>query len=82
MEKFLSIPFEWKAGSLNDNGIKLLKDRKIRWCYSKYFELYAKQAGRWLQVTYKKLTKEPNDDRWILQLVEPKYPQFSPSETY
>ena len=51
MKKFT---FEWLKGSLNDNGIKILKDNNILFGYDAYFRLMAQIGGKWYFVQYVK----------------------------
>ena len=53
--------FVWEEGSLNDNGIKLLKEAGIRFCYILQ-KLHAEKDGRWAPVEYRK----ENDYVWSM----------------
>lgn len=62
--------FIWERGSLNDNGIALLKACMIPFQYY-LFELYARDvSGVWCKVEYEKLPPAPgrNPDTWRLIL--------------
>ena len=54
-------PFVWESGSLNDNGIRLLKEAGIRFCYIMQ-KLHAEKLGKWCPVTY----KQENDYVWTM----------------
>jgi len=62
--------FVWEKGSLNSNGIRLLRERLIPYQYYR-FDLYARAfCGTWCKVEYKKLPPAPgrNPDTWIMIL--------------
>lgn len=83
MLEYLSIPFRWTSGSLNDNGIRLLKSRNIRTCYN-YESLYAKFSGHWFPVQYKRNPDGPDAESWLLSIVDPlpQFARFCPPDNY
>ena len=46
--------FKWEKGSINDNIIKYLQSKNIKFRYSEYFQLEAKIKGTWVRFDYKK----------------------------
>lgn len=84
MSKFLSIPFRWLSGSLNDNGIRLLREKGIRYCYNSTFNLYAKLGDHWYPVEYHRETNVPGCNDWILDIVppSPRFARFCPPDNY
>lgn len=46
--------FKWEKGTINDNIIKYLQSKNIKFRYSKYFQLEAKIKGTWVRFDYKK----------------------------
>lgn len=53
--------FEWLKGSLDDNGIKILKEHNILFAYDTYNRLKAKIGGKWYFVQYVKVYGDTYD---------------------
>lgn len=51
-----NLSFEWKDKSLNENAIRVLKEKGIPFRYSAYFELEMLYCGKYRLVQYKKNT--------------------------
>ena len=51
--------FHWESGSLNDNGIEILKRHEMKFCYI-CFSLHVLIRNRWCPVEYKKIS----GDHW------------------
>ena len=47
--KELLFSFVWEKGSLNDNIIKYLKSKNIRFRYGPYLQLIAQINGEWVR---------------------------------
>lgn len=70
MSNIISIPFVWERGSLNDNGIELLKEHGLEFCY-RMMKLCVRLNDRWCPVEYKK--RDYNDQsskEWLLEVVD------------
>ena len=70
MSNIISIPFKWERGSLNDNGIELLKKHGLEFGYQ-MMKLCVRLNGRWCPVEYKK--RDYNDQsskEWLLEVAD------------
>ena len=61
-EAMMTFYFVWENGSRNDNGIKILKEEGIRFCYILQ-HLHAEKGGKWCPVSYRKI----NDYVWAME---------------
>lgn len=44
--------FKWEKGSVNDNIIKYLNEKNIKWRYDEFFNLEAFIKGNWVKFDY------------------------------
>lgn len=59
--------FHWEKGSLNDNGIRKLKELGLPFRYN-FFKLQA-YLGDWFDVEYHKFDVTEHGDLWIMEII-------------
>ena len=57
-EKYIIGTFEWKSGSINDNIIKLLKEKAYPWHYNHFFQLEIDLFPAYYKVQYERIEND------------------------
>lgn len=66
LSRLSRVRFQWEKGSLNDNGIQILKRHNVKFCYV-HFSLHALVMGRWCPIDYQKL----KGNTWEMIIIHP-----------